>query len=340
MRCSPRTGGAHAASNLRRREFITLLGGAAAAWPLATRAQQRAMPVIGFLRSTSRDDFTRLVVAFQQGLKLVGYVEGQNVAIEYRWGNNQADRLPALVADLVDRKVDVIVANQASSAAVMAATKTIPFVFVVGGDPIKLGLVSSMSRPGGNVTGLTFLQETVAPKQLEIVRELVPQTTAIALLVHPASTGAEIVLKDLQNAARIMGLQLSSASVNSEGDFEATFASLAQKKVGALVVPGDAFLLSRRDRIVALAARHAIPAIYPGREYVDAGGLLSYGFSQTEAYRGAGIYVSKILKGAKPAELPVDESTKFELVVNLRTAKALGIEMPLSLLMRVTETVE
>ena len=325
---------------MRRREVITLLGGAAAAWPLAARAQQRAMPVVGFLRSTSRDDSVRLILAFQQGLKLGGYFDGQNVAIEYRWADNQADRQPALVADLVARNVDVIVANQGSAAAVMAANKTIPFVFVIGGDPIRLGLVPSLSRPGGNVTGLTFLQETVVAKQLELMHEVVPQEKSFAVLLHTATPGTDLMLKDLQEAASVIGVQLHAARVNDERDFETAFATLGQEKVGALVVPGGAFLLSRRNQIVALAARYKIPTIYSDREEVVAGGLLSYGPSQTEAYRGAGIYVSKILKGAKPADLPVDESTKFEVVVNLQTAKSLGIEMPLSLLMRVSEAVE
>jgi len=325
---------------LKRRQFITLLGGAVAAWPLATRAQQPRIPVIGFLRSTTRDDSVRLVLAFQQGLKLGGYFDGQNVAIDYRWADNQADRQPALVADLLARHVDVIVANQGSSAAVMAANKTVPFVFVIGGDPIKLGLVPSLSRPGGNVTGLTFLQETVVVKQLELMHEIVPQEKSFAVLVHSATPGTDLMLKDLQEAARVAGVQLHSVSVKDERDFEAAFATLGQEKVGALVVPGGAFLLSRRNPIIGLAARYRIPTIYSDREEVVAGGLLSYGPSQTEAYRGAGIYVSKILKGTSPANLPVDESTKFEVVINLQTAKSLGIDMPLSLLMRVTEIIE
>ena len=324
---------------MNRRNFMALIGGATA-WPLVLHAQRRAMPVVGFLRSTSRDDSARLVLAFQQGLKLGGYFDGQNVAIEYRWAENRVDRQPALVADLVARNVDVIVANQGSAAAVMTANKTIPFVFVIGGDPISLGLVPSLSRPGGNVTGLTFLQETVVAKQLELMHEVVPQEKVFAVLLHTATPGTSLMLKDLEGAARVMGLQLHAAHVKDEQDFESAFAALAQQKVGALVVPGGAFLLSRRNQIVALAARYRMPTIYSDREEVVAGGLLSYGASQTEAYRGAGIYVSKILKGAKPADLPVDESTKFELVVNLQTAKSLGIEMPLSLLMRVSEAIE
>ncbi len=325
---------------MRRRDFITLLGGTAAAWPIAARAQQPAMPVIGFLRSSSRDDSTRLVVAFQQGLKLGGYVEGQNVAIEARWADNQVNRLPALAADLVARKVDVIVSNQGSVAAVMAANSTIPFVFVIGADPIKLGLVPSLSRPGGNVTGLTFLQDTLEAKRLEVLRELVPRTAVIGVLVNTKNPNLENSSRDVQDAARAIGVQVHVVSVSGERDFESAFAILVEKQVGALLVTADALFTSLRDRLVALAGRHAIPTIYSDREYIADGGLLSYGPSQTDAYRQAGIYVSKILKGAKPADLPVEQSVKFELVVNLATAKALGIEMPLSLLMRVSEVIE
>ena len=326
---------------MRRRQFIVLIGGVAATWPLAVQAQQRTMPVVGFLRSTSREDSIRLITAFQQGLKLGGYIEGENVTIEYRWADNQANRQPGLVADLVNHHVDVIVANQASSAAVLAANKTIPFVFVIGGDPIKLGLVSNLSRPGGNVTGLTFLEETVVSKYFQIIHELVPKTAVIAMLNHPASPGVEFQLQQAEDAARVLGVQLEIVNVgNEDRDLEAAFASLAQKNIKALVVSSGAFLLSRRTQIVALAARNSIPAIYPDREFVSAGGLLSYGPIQTEAYRGAGIYVSKILKGAKPADLPVDESAKFEFVFNLKAARALGIELPLSLMMQVSETIE
>jgi putative ABC transport system substrate-binding protein len=325
---------------MRRRKFITLIGGAAA-WPLAARAQQQhPTPVVGFLRSTSREDSSRLISAFQQGLKLGGYIDGENVTIEYRRANNQINRQPALVADLLNRHVDVIVANQASSAAVLAATKTVPFVFVIGGDPLKLGLVSNLGRPERNVTGLTFLEETVVSKHFQIIRELVPNTPAIAILNHSTHSGAEL-LKDAHNAARDLGVQLEILNVGDENrDLEAAFASLPQKNIKALVVPGGAFLLSHRSLIVALAARNSIAAIYADREYVVAGGLLSYGPIQTEAYRGAGIYASKILKGAKPADLPVDQSAKFAFVYNLKAARALGIELPLSLMMQVSETIE
>jgi putative ABC transport system substrate-binding protein len=325
---------------MRRREFITLLGGTAVAWPLTARAQQPAMPVVGFFRSTSRADSERLIVAFRQGLRLGGYNEGKDVAIEYRWADNHLDRQPALAIDLVSRKVDVIVANQGASAAVMATNKTIPFVFVVGGDPIKLGLVSSLSRPGGNVTGLSFLQDTVVTKQLELMRELVPRSSDIAMLMNPATRGSDIILNDAQETARKLGLKLHIANASNERDIDAAFQTFLQKQVGALVVPGDSLFNSRREQITGLAARHSIPAIYTDRGFAEAGGLMSYGPSQTDAYRQAGIYVSKILKGAKPADLPVERSVKFDLIVNLKAASALGIDMPLSLLIRVSDAIE
>jgi putative ABC transport system substrate-binding protein len=325
---------------MRRRDLIAFIGGAVT-WPFAVHAQQRPMPVVGFLRSTSREDSARLITAFKQGLKLGGYVEGESATIEYRWADNQVNRQPALVADLINRHVDVIVANQASSAAVLSANQTIPFVFVIGGDPIKLGLVTNLNRPGGNVTGLTFLEETVVSKHFQIIHELVPKAVVIALLNHAATSGADLVLQEAQNAASALGVQLEIVDVGDEDrDLEAAFADLTQKNIRALVVPGGAFLLSHRSQVVALAARNSIPAIYADREYVAAGGLLSYAPIQTEAYRGAGIYVSKILKGAKPAELPIDESAKFEFVFNLKAARALGIELPLSLMMQVSETIE
>ena len=325
---------------MKRREFIAGLGGAAT-WPIMARAQQHATPVVGFLRSTAREDSGRLVAAFQQGLKLGGYIEGQNVKIEYRWADNQSERQPALDADLLNRNVDVIVANQGSMAAVTAANKTTPVVFVIGGDPIRLGFVSSMSHPGGNITGLTFLEETVISKHFEIMRELVPQAAAIAFLLHTDTPGADFQIKDAQDAANALGVQLEVMKVgNDDRDLELAFARLTDKKIKALVVPGGAFLLSHRNQVVALASRNSIPAIYADREYVAAGGLLSYGPIQSDAYRGAGIYVSKILKGANPAEMPIDQSAKFEFVLNLKAARALGIEFPLSLMMRVSEAIE
>ena len=324
----------------KRREFVAALGGAAV-WPLVARAQQHATPVVGFLRSTAREDSGRLVAAFQQGLKLGGYIEGQNVKIEYRWADNQSERQPALVADLINRNVDVIVANQGSMAAVTAANKTTPVVFVIGDDPIRLGFVSSMSQPGGNITGLTFLEETVISKHFEIIRELVPQAAAIAFLLHTDTPGADFQIKDAQDAANALGVQLEVMKVgNDDRDLELAFARLTDNKIKAMVVPGGAFLLSHRNQVVALASRNSIPAIYADREYVAAGGLLSYGPIQSDAYRGAGIYVSKILKGANPAEMPIDQSAKFEFVVNLKAAEALGIELPLSLMMRVSEAIE
>jgi putative ABC transport system substrate-binding protein len=325
---------------MRRREFIAGLG-SAAVWPFVARAQQHATPVVGFLRSTAREDSGRLVAAFQQGLKLGGYIEGQNVKIEYRWADNQSERQPALVADLINRNVDVIVANQGSMAAVTAANKTTPVVFVIGDDPIRLGFVSSMSQPGGNITGLTFLEETVISKHFEIIRELVPQAAAIAFLLHTDTPGADFQIKDAQDAANALGVQLEVMKVgNDDRDLELAFARLTDNKIKAMVVPGGAFLLSHRNQVVALASRNSIPAIYADREYVAAGGLLSYGPIQSDAYRGAGIYVSKILKGANPAEMPIDQSAKFEFVVNLKAAEALGIELPLSLMMRVSEAIE
>jgi len=327
---------------MKRREFIAGLGGVVAS-PLVARVQQHAnaTPVVGFLRSTAREDSGRLVAAFQQGLKLGGYIEGQNIKIEYRWADNQPERQPALVADLINRNVDVIVANQGSMAAVTAANKTTPVVFVIGGDPIRLGFVSSMSQPGGNITGLTFLEETVISKHFEIIRELVPQAAAIAFLLHTDTPGADFQIKDAQDAANALGVQLEVMKVgNDDRDLELAFARFTDKKIKALVVPGGAFLLSHRNQVVALASRNSIPAIYADREYVAAGGLLSYGPIQSDAYRGAGIYVSKILKGANPAEMPIDQSAKFEFVINLKTAKALGIEFPLSLMMRVSEAIE
>ena len=310
---------------MKRREFITLLGGAVAAWPCVARAQQPAMPVIGFLRSTFRNDSTRLVDAFGQGLKLTGYVEGHNVTIEYRWADNQIGRVQELAADLVGRKVAVIVANQASTPAAKAATTTIPIVFVVAGDPIKLGFVSSLARPQGNLTGLTHLAETLDAKRIEVIHELVPRAEIVAALVNPTLPNVADILKNLQDAARTIRVQLHIASVSNERELEPAFAAMAQKQVGALVVTADALLVSLRGRIVELAASQAFPTIYSHRDFVTSGGLMSYGTSQEESYRQAGIYSGKILKGAKPADLPIEQSTKIDLCVNLKTALAQGI---------------
>jgi putative ABC transport system substrate-binding protein len=327
---------------MKRREFISLLGGsAAAAWPLAARAQQSPMPVIGFLRSTSLADAAHLVAAFRQGLKETGFIEGQNVAIEYRSAEDQADRLQVLVADLVRRQVALIVGNTPSAFAAKAATTTVPIVFATGGDPVRDGLVASLSRPGGNVTGVSFLNSVLAAKRLELLHQLVPKATKIAaILENPISpdTGAE--RRDLLAAAQAIGQQLIVLNVSSDREIETAFATLVQRGAGTLYAGTGAFLNSQRERIVALAARHGVPAIYNWREAVAAGGLISYAPSITDAYRQAGIYAGRILKGEKTADLPVMLPTKFELVINLKTAKALGLTVPDKLLALADEVIE
>jgi putative ABC transport system substrate-binding protein len=325
---------------MRRRDFITLLGGAAAVWPLAAGAQQPTMPVIGFLRSTSLAPFENLVSAFGQGLKEAGFVEQQNVAIEYRYADNQVDRLPALVADWIRRPVAVIVVNNAAALAAKAATTTVPIVFVLGGDPVTLGLVASLNRPGGNVTGVSWLGAQLGAKRLEMLRQIVAKTTTIGMLEDPTSADTEAERRDVQAAAQAIGLQLIIIDVSGDRDIEAAFAAFVQHGAGALLVAAGAFLTSKRESIVALAARHAIPAMYQVRETIVAGGLMSYGPSQTDAYHQAGIYAGRILKGAKPADLPVMQSTRFELVINLKTAKSLGLTIPPSLLAVADEVIE
>ena len=325
---------------MRRRDFITLLGGTAAAWPLAARAQQPTMPVVGFLRSTARGDATDFETAFRQGLKETGFVEGQNVAIEYRYADNQIDRLPALVAELIRQSVAVIVGNNNSAIAAKAATTTIPIVFATGTDPVQEGLVASLNRPGGNVTGVSFLAGLLGAKRLELLRQLVPKATTIGVLVNPNLPDTEPERRDVQAAALALGLQLIILDVSSDRDIETAFATFVQRGAGALFVGTGAFLFSNRERIVALAARHALPAGYSDRSSVVAGGLMSCATSIPDAYHQAGIYTGRILKGEKPADLPVMLGTKFEFVINLKTAKALGLEVSNAMQLLADEVIE
>jgi putative ABC transport system substrate-binding protein len=328
---------------MRRRELLLLLGGAMTA-TRGLRAQHKAMPVIGFLNGTSPGPvFASLVAAFHQGLSETGYVEGQNVAIEYRHAEGRYDRLPALAAGLVGRKVDLIATNGAGINAIFAAksaTSTVPIVSVMGADPVAAGLVTSLARPGGNLTGVSFLVVDLMQKRLELLSELVPHAGVIALLVNPTQANAERIIGNMQEAARAKGVQLSILKASSEGEIDGAFATLGQQHAGALVVGGDTFFANRLDQIMALAAHHAVPAIYELREAVAAGGLISYGPSRSGSWHQVGTYVGKILKGAKPADLPVQQPTTFELVVNLNTAKALGLTVPPSILARADEVIE
>ena len=324
---------------MKRREFITLLGGTAI-WPLAAHAQQPVLPVIGFLNGGSPDGYSPMVSAFRQGLKETGYVEGQNVAIEYRWAEGKYDRLPAMAADLVHRNVAVIAANTPANLAAKSATSTIPIVFTTGSDPVRLGLVASLNRPGGNVTGVTQLTEEVAPKRVELAHELVPTATIIALLVNPTRPTAETVTTASRAAAVTLGLQLNVLHASTESQLADAFAALSQTRAGALVIGSDAFFNGHLELLAELATRHLVPAIYEYHPFVAAGGLASYGGSITESYRLTGVYAGRILKGEKPADLPVQQSAKIELIINLKTAKALGITVPQSALSRADEVIE
>ena len=328
---------------MKRREFITLLGGAAAAWPLAAWAQQAGMPVIGFLSSGSQQSDSSRLVAFWQGLNGTGYVEGRNVASEYRWADDKYDQLPALAVELVGGQPSLIVAigGPTSVAAAKAATKTIPIVFTMAGDPVQLGLVASLNRPGGNVTGVTTLGSTVVAKQFEVLHETVPKATMIGCLVNPINPNAGTDTKEAQEATRTLGLQLLVLNATTEHDIDMAFATFVQQQAGAVVVVSDGLFNSRPNQIVALAARHALPAIYSLREFPAAGGLMSYGTGLADAYRQAGLQTGRILKGEKPSDLPVVEQlTKVELIINLKTAKALGITFPITLLGRADEVIE
>jgi len=325
---------------LRRREFITLLGGATAALPLAARAQQPAMPVIGLLSGTDRE--ASPFGAIWQGLNETEYVEGRNVAMEYRWAEGQLDRLPALAADLVRRQVAVIVAIQSAAAplAAKAATATIPIVFSIGGDAVKLGLVSSLNRPGGNLTGTSFLYNTLAPKRLEMLHELVPNAAVIGFLVNPKNPSSQSETADVQTAARTLGLRMVTQNATSDHDIDAAFAGFVQQRVDAITFAADAVFNKHHDQLIALAARYAVPTMYFAREFTAAGGLMSYGGDMANAYRLAGSYAGRILKGEKPSDLPAQQVTKVELVINLKAAKTLGLTFPITLLGRADEVIE
>jgi putative ABC transport system substrate-binding protein len=326
---------------MKRREFITLLGGALI-WPLAARAQQPSMPVIGFLSARSPDDTPHLVVAFQKGLGEGGFVEGQNVIIEYRWALGQHDRLPALAVELVGKPVAVLVSTGGESAALAgkAATSTIPIAFIIGGDPVKVGLAASYNRPGGNATGISILTAMLDPKRLGILHQLVPQAPTIAVLLNPNFPLYESQLRNVQEAARNVGLQIHALRASADHEIDAAFETVAQQRIAALIVAADPFFDTRRNKLVALAASHAVPTMYHFREFVSAGGLMSYGVEITDVWRQLGLYTARILKGAKPAELPVLQPTKFEFVINLNTTRALGLSFPPGLLAIADEVIE
>ena len=328
---------------MRRREFIAFIGGAAVSWPLIVRAQQLAIPVIGFLDPRSLEGVTNRLRGFRQGLKETGHIEGENVTIEYRWAENQMDRLPELAADLVRRQVAVIIASGGLDAAlaVKAATTTIPILFLTGEDPVRLGLVTSLARPGGNLTGINFFNTELVTKRLEFLRELVPKAKRVAVLINPVdATNADSTLKAIEPAARAIGLQIQVLNASTSREIDAAFAIIERDRPDAIFVGQTAFLNSRRVQLAQLAARHMVPASYSGREFPEVGGLMSYGSDIADAYRQVGIYTGRILKGAKPADLPVIQANKFELVINAQTARMLGLDLPAQLLSRTDEVIE
>jgi putative ABC transport system substrate-binding protein len=334
--------GAHSGrrgDRMKRREFIAFLG-SAAAWPLPVGAQQPATPVIGFLNGQSPHAWAPMVASFTEGLKEAGYIEGQNVTIEYRWAEGQSDRLATLAADLALRRVAVIVATGGSAIAAKAATSTIPIVFTVNDDPRKYGLIASLNRPGGNLTGVTWFNAELGPKRFALLRDLVPNAKTVALLLNPNSAETARQPAELQEAARSLGLRIVVLNAATPSEIDTAFATIVQDRIGALVVAADAYLQNRREQIVALAARHAVPTMYPERQMAKAGGLVNYGNSLADAYRRAGVYTARVLKGEKPSDLPVDQATKFELVINLKTAKALGLEIAPNLLALAEELIE
>ena len=327
---------------MRRREFITLVGGAAATWPLAAGAQQPTMPVIGYLSARSPEDTAHLVEAFRRGLSEAGFVEGQNVTVEYRWAFGQQNRLPELAADLVRKPVTLFVTTGGEGAALAAkaATSAIPIAFIIGGDPVKLGLAVSYRRPGGNATGISILTATLEPKRLELLRELVPQASTIGALLDPNFPPYEGQLRDVRDAARALDLRVQELRVSTDAEIDAAFETIAQQHISALTVAAGPFFDTRRDKLVALAARHAVPTMYHFREFAAAGGLMSYGVDSRVTYRQIGVYAGGILKGEKPVELPIPQPTKFELVINLKTAKAIGLKVPLTLQVAADEVIE
>ena len=326
---------------MRRREFLGVVGGAAVTWPLAARAQQPAMPMIGFISNTSPEPNADFLRAFRQGLKDTGYVEGENVAIEYRWAENQLDRLATLAADLVRRRVAIIaIAGPAATFAAKTATSTIPIVFGVADDPVRLGLVTSLARPGGNLTGVNFLFSELTAKRLELLRELVPTATRVAVLVSPTSPNAEAAVRDVQTVAPTMGLQIQVLNAGTSSEINAAFVTFARERSDVLFVGNDPFFTSRRVQLVHLATLYKVPATYAARQFPEAGGLMSYGASLTDAFRQIGVYSGRILKGAKPSDLPVVQSSKLDLVINVETARMLGLTVPPSLLARADEVIE